>query len=230
MAGRFAAACSGLGPVRRGSAPILGSKLADGTADPRGGGEHPLVAWSKSANFVASPRRRGARRCRPRAASALRLIPAQRGARRRQGQPHRGPGLIPAQAGRTARLGTPGRRRGSCPRRWGARSGVWSVIGGLRLIPSQAGSTRGTRTTTPTRPAHPRAGGEHSDGPCGVTHAATCRGSSPRRRGSRCTATGPALPDRLSRGSVPSCARPRCAGTPARGSLAPGRRSTGPVG
>ena len=72
------------------------------------------------------------------------------------------------------------RVRGSSPHTRGARSGWYSGISSIRIIPAYAGSTTPTLGEVQQRTDHPRIRGEHSAYKIGTLKAS---GSSPHTRG-----------------------------------------------
>ncbi len=182
------------------SAPPPRTPTSPKRAHPRGGGEHTVSGVTRSQPVGSSPRWRGA----PGGA----VLPLQCG------------GLIPAVAGSTSR--PPGK---SSPTRAHPRGGgehltvtrrAASVTGssprwrgaprhppGRRLrhglIPAVAGSTCRNRARRLRPRAHPRGGGEHS---FAASDQISARGSSPRWRGARASAT----PASRAHGLIPAVA------------------------
>ena len=186
---------SGIIPADAGSTSFLATK--DGVLEdhPRGCGEHQSAQTSKSGMVGSSPRMRGALGHR----TACRLLS----------------GIIPADAGSTARtvyaytqsedhprgcgehlksgpilMPTPG----SSPRMRGARKLCIAHFFYSRIIPADAGSTRGTQNADRSAEDHPRGCGEHEHGHGGLRSG---RGSSPRMRGALTTLAAHSLGQRI---------------------------------
>ncbi len=154
-----------------------------GQDHPRAGGEHSHMSAELLKTDGSSPRRRGAHEEVRAGVAEWGIIPAQAGStlltpptvttvpdHPRAGGEHAGCGVVPVGGG------------GSSPRRRGAHDHHPLRRRPGRIIPAQAGSTRGGRTAGEQVGDHPRAGGEHRPPRLRVT---SDRGSSPRRRGAR---------------------------------------------
>ena len=153
---------------------------------PRVGGEHGPGPGDDRVCVGSSPRGRGTRHDGDEPARRCRFIPAWAGntcpyccrvprtsVHPRVGGEH----LVPDRS-------TP-HRSGSSPRGRGTRHGKRVFRRQRRFIPAWAGNTRRREPHAAGVPVHPRVGGEHG---CGQPRARSSGGSSPRGRGTPCSA------------------------------------------
>ena len=168
-------------PARAGNTAARTSAHLSPPVHPRAGGEHPLPCGPRRSAAGSSPRGRGTQINRLGDTSFPRFIPARAGNTIRQVarsllrtvHPRAGGEHQPSATRYAPQVGSSPRGRGT-PVRRGSRCGRG------RFIPARAGNTRRPWSVSPSRPVHPRAGGEH-DGP--LVEAIEAYGSSPRGRG-----------------------------------------------
>ena len=147
------------------------------------GGEHAFLARHCGHETGSSPRGRGTRGSRERAANNERFIPAWAGNTSRRLTPASAAPVHPRVGGEHVRvLRAVARHSGSSPRGRGTPLAVAEIGVELRFIPAWAGNTPGAPRQYRARAVHPRVGGEHlGTSSCTIARA----GSSPRGRGTR---------------------------------------------
>ncbi len=150
-------------------------------AHPRACGEHFSVSGGAASSGGSSPRTRGTQRCQGEGDPHGRLIPAHAGNTTGSASGRRDRTAHPRACGEhSSPCISASSCAGSSPRMRGTLDGGASLACFPRLIPAHAGNTCSSPARWSSRPAHPRACGEHStnqgDNPMRP-------GSSPRMRG-----------------------------------------------
>ena len=188
----------------------------------------------------SSPRGRGKHGMDLQAVRVLRLIPARAGKTTFRSRTHSNVKAHPRAGGENRPAArTRLRQCGSSPRGRGKQHPDKRRASGHGLIPARAGKTTCTGRSSPSQPAHPRAGGENFRD---TLMPALWSGSSPRGRGKRgrsCTPDGTSrlIPARAGKTTWchawrrPATAHPRAGGeNRTRGVTTPGFQGSSPRG
>ncbi len=126
------------------------------------GGEHSIEEWYPFLRHGSSPRGRGTRLKRSKAALCPRFIPAWAGNTPPRAWPPPRWAVHPRVGGEhDGSQSQPEKQAGSSPRGRGTRSKRKMRTGCTRFIPAWAGNTLGRTPTRRRRTVHPRVGGEH---------------------------------------------------------------------
>ena len=172
---------TGIIPADAGSTAISQSGIPCPKDHPRGCGEHMTDAMPGQMNQGSSPRMRGALPSRHSSSFSVRIIPADAGSTARSCGPATVWGDHPRGCGE--HLITPHEircRLGSSPRMRGAPDRGRGHVDDGRIIPADAGCTRGCGLSPRGAPDHPRGCGEHR---VVCISSPSITGSSPRMRG-----------------------------------------------
>ena len=191
-------AARGSSPRERGSPTGSSGTTPVLRAHPRASGEHESSSDVISQQGGSSPRERGAHPGQGTARLGLGLIPARAGSTTQADRRATEQRAHPRASGEHLRHGgAPSWGVGSSPRERGARRRVRLRQRPGRLIPARAGSTLVDHAHAGSRPAHPRASGEHQPPP---EERARIWGSSPRERGAHRAIAGA----EVARGLIPA--------------------------
>ena len=168
-------------PADAGSTRINARFVMECGDHPRGCGEHLLGSAPPLLRLGSSPRMRGAPRVAVLVVGLRGIIPADAGSTYKDGKVNGEKQDHPHGCGKHVRSCESSMTcMGSSPRMRGAHSGVHFSTPLRRIIPADAGSTRGLVAVGSALRDHPRGCGEHARM---TTATRPARGSSPRMRG-----------------------------------------------
>ena len=181
-------------PARAGNTKPTSSRRLTGSVHPRAGGEHHCDPNGDHCGFGPSPRGRGTLSSDGASRGRDRSIPARAG-NTRDLRAETTPGTVHPRAGGEHGLDQPLVQLavGPSPRGRGTHAGKAAERGSDRSIPARAGNTRPRPYASPTRPVHPRAGGERTRH---RSHTGILAGPSPRGRGTPTQLRGRCCRDR----------------------------------
>ena len=174
-------------PAQAGNAQAESSRAPSRPDHPRASGERTITSGAPSTWVGSSPRKRGTQDFALGAVTINRIIPAQAGNASLKKYALRAVSDHPRASGERGEPSAVTRRtRGSSPRKRGTRGLLDHAREARRIIPAQAGNAPRSRPRRGTRADHPRASGERfTPG----AYRAVIGGSSPRKRGTRKSAT-----------------------------------------
>ena len=198
VAGKRTLAASGSIPAGAGKPPVLASKRIRTGVHPRRRGEADTIIGFADRAYGPSPQARGSRGGAAAAGVPIGSIPAGAGKPGDGGGCHRLFSVHPRRRGEASPdIPNIGPMRGPSPQARGSRAPVPHDARGRGSIPAGAGKPTDGRSSSPSRPVHPRRRGEA----IGCAGPGCCAGGpSPQARGSQ---MGDGGVDRLE-GSIPA--------------------------